>query len=160
MSNDTSLYIQKIDVIQDGMQIPKVEYDVYSRLDGKKLQKLNLSICGNDKINIYTNIDSISNIDIANPTSGYYTDICYPATSDAGTDITLDDRKKEFVEKNKTVCQEDCVFVGYNYKTKKANCSCDVKESSGFFENIVINRKKLYQNFLDINTIANVDFLL
>ena len=160
MSNDTSLYIQKIDVIQDGMQIPKVEYDVYSRLDGKKLQKLNLSICGNDKINIYTNIDSISNIDIVNPTSGYYTDICYPTTSDVGTDITLDDRKKEFVEKNKTVCQEDCVFVGYNYKTKKANCSCDVKESSGFFENIVINRKKLYQNFLDINTIANVDFLL
>ena len=160
ISNDTSLYILKIDVIQDGMQIPKVEYDVYSRLGGKKLQKLNLSICENDKINIYTYIDSIPNIDIINPKSRYYTDICYPTTSDFGTDITLNDRKEEFVEKNKTVCQEDCVFVGYNYKTKKANCSCDVKESSGFFENIVINRKKLYQNFLDINTIANVDFLL
>ena len=159
ISNDTSLYIQKIDVTQEGMQIPKVEYDVYSRLGGKKLQKLNLSICQNNKINIYTNIDSISNLDIINPTSGYYTDVCYPTTSDVGTDIILNDRKKEFVEKNKTVCQEDCNFVGYNYNTKKAKCSCDVKEASLFFKNIIINRNKLYQNFLDINSIGNIDFL-
>ena len=159
ISNDTSLYIQKIDVTQEGMQIPKVEYDVYSRLGGNKLQKLNLSICQNNKINIYTNIDSISNLDIINPTSGYYTDVCYPTTSDVGIDIILNDRKKEFVEKNKTVCQEDCNFIGYNYKTKKANCSCDVKEASLFFKNIIINRNKLYQNFLEINSIANIDFL-
>ena len=159
ISNDTSLYIQKIDVTQEGMQIPKVEFDVYSRLGGKKLQKLNLSICQNDKINIYTNIDSISNLDIINPTSGYYTDVCYPTTSDVGTDIILNDRKKEFVEKNKTVCQEDCNFVGYNFNTKRVNCSCDVKEASLFFENIIINRNKLYHNFLDINSIANIDFL-
>ncbi|MEE3472135.1 MAG: glutamine synthetase III, partial [Butyrivibrio hungatei] len=159
ISNDTSLYIQKIDVTQEGMQIPKVEYDVYSRLGGKKLQKLNLSICQNNKINIYTNIDSISNLDIINPTSGYYTDVCYHTTSVVGTEIILNDRKKEFVEKNKTVCQEDCNFIGYYYNTKKANCSCDVKEASLFFKNIIINRNKLYQNFLEINSIANIDFL-
>ena len=159
ISNDESLYILKIDVIQKGMKIPKVEYDVFSKLEGKNLQKLNLSICENDKINIFTSVDSISNLDIINPISKYYTDICYPATSDFGTDITLNDRKNEFVEKNKTVCQEDCIFIGYNYTSKKANCSCDVKEPSLTYKNMIIDKNKLFHNFLDINNIANIDFL-
>ena len=160
LSKYESLYILKIDVIQEGMKIPKVEYNIYSKLEGKNLQKLNLSICEKNKINIYTNIGSISNLDIINPISKYYTDICYPATSYFGTDITLNDRKNEFVEKNKTVCQEDCTFIGYNYTTKKANCSCNVKEPSLYYKNIIIDKNKLFRNFMDINYIANIDFLL
>ncbi len=160
ISNVTSIYIQKIEVVQEGFQIPKVEYKVYSRNREEKLQKLNLSVCEKDKINIYTNIESISNLDIIYPSSDYYNDICYPTTSDFGTDITLSDRKNEFVEKNRTVCQDDCTLIGYNYITKKANCSCDVKEPSLSYEKIGINKTKLFQNFLDVNFIANFDFLL
>ena len=99
-------------------------------------------------------------MDIINPKNGYYNNICYPTTSDFGTDITLNDRKNEFVEKNRTVCQEDCTFIGYNYTTKKANCSCSVRQPSAFYENIIIDKNKLYKYFLDINSIANIDFLL
>ena len=35
ISNNESLYIKKIEIIQEGMQIPKVEYDVYSRFREK-----------------------------------------------------------------------------------------------------------------------------
>ena len=34
------------------MKIPKAEYDVYCKLSGKNLQKLNLSICKNNKISL------------------------------------------------------------------------------------------------------------
>ena len=159
LSNDTLLYIKKTDVFQEGMLIPKVEYDVYARLAGLKLEQLNLSICEKDKINIFTSVNVTGNLDILNSTSGYYTDVCYRATSDFGTDMTLRDRKSEFVERNKTVCQEDCVFKGYNYTTKKAKCSCSVKEASFSFEDIYINKTKLYNNFLDIKSIANIDFI-
>ena len=159
ISNDTLLYIKKTDVYQEGMLIPKVEYDVYARLAGLKLEQLNLSVCANDKINIFTSVNVTGNLDVLNSTSGYYTDICYQATSDSGTDMTLNDRKIEFVERNKTVCQDDCVFSGYNYTTKKAKCSCNVKEASFSFKDIYINKTKLYNNFLDIKSIANIDFL-
>ena len=32
------------------MKIPKVEYNVYSKLSGKYLIKLNLSVCENTKV--------------------------------------------------------------------------------------------------------------
>ena len=44
------------------------------------------------------------NVDELNSGSGYYNDICYTTTSEDGTDISLKDRKKDFIDKNKTVC--------------------------------------------------------
>ena len=44
--------MKKIDVIQEGMKIPKVEYDVYSKLNGNILVKLNLTVCQNSKISL------------------------------------------------------------------------------------------------------------
>ena len=41
------------------------------------------------------------NIDKFNINSGYYNDICYTATSDSGTDITLTDRKEEYKKGDK-----------------------------------------------------------
>ena len=40
--------------------------------------------------------------------SGFYNDICYTYTSDKGKDISLDDRRKEFIDKNLAVCEENC----------------------------------------------------
>ena len=68
-----------------------------------------------------------------NSSSGYYNDICYTASSNKGTDIILKNRKKEFVESNKTVCQEDCYFSAYDYNTQRIKCLCKVKESSSVF---------------------------
>ena len=99
---DEMLFMKKVDVIIEGMKIPKVEYDVYSKLNGSSLIKLNLSYCSNSKVDISVPTIIFESIDKLNSSSGYYNDICYTATSDSGTDIILNDRKSEFVEGNKT----------------------------------------------------------
>ena len=94
ISDDQLIYIKKIDVIQEGMKIAKVEYDVYTKLFGENLTKLNLSICENAKISITVPVKINENIDILNSSSEYYKDICYKSKSDSGTDIIINDRKK------------------------------------------------------------------
>ena len=50
-----------------------------------------------------------------NSSSDYYNDLCYIIREDNGYDLILKDRQKEFIERNKTLCQEDCTFYEYNY---------------------------------------------
>ena len=102
------------------MLIPKIEFDVYYKLNGTNLIKLNLSYCTDTKIDISIPVKISGNIDIHNSSSGYYNDLCYKTKSDIGTDITLKDRKNEFIENNKTVCQDNCIFSDYDNKIKKA----------------------------------------
>ena len=154
------LYMKKIDVIQEGMQIPKIEYEVYTKYNRSNLLKLNLSICNDIKIDISIPIKLTENIDKYNPSSKYYNDICYTATSDSGTDITMKDRKEEFINNNKTLCQDECTFSEYNYITQKAKCLCDVVESSSSFSNMKINKLGLYKNFIDIKNIININILV
>ena len=159
LSDNATIYMKMIEVKEEGMKIPKVEYDVYSQLSSNKLEQLNLSICQEDNIIISIPVELTEHIDKANIKSGYYNDICYKATSDDGTDITLKDRKNEFIDGNKTLCQEDCDFVDYNYNTHKVNCSCQVKASYSPADCMHINKKKLLENLKNIKNIANVMIL-
>ena len=61
--------------------------------------------------------------------------------------LILKDRKKEFIEDKKAVCQDGCDFSNYDYKYKKAQCSCDVKESSDKYEDMKIIKEKSPKNF-------------
>ena len=142
------------------MKIPKIEYNVYSKLFGKNLTKLNLTVCGNNKIDILLPVEISESLDKLNSSSGYYNDICYITTSDSGIDITLKDRKTEFIEGNKTTCQEDCIFSGYDDSNKKAKCSCKVKESSFNIFDLKINKTKLYENFIDVKNIGNFKIMI
>ena len=157
LTDDEILYIKMLEISQEGMRIPKIEYDVYAKLDGEKLTKLSLNSCENNKISLSIPVNNIDNIDKLNVKSGYYNDFCYTATSDRGTDITLRDRKNEYP--SKTVCQDDCVFIDYNYTTKKAKCSCEAKESKTSFADMKINKKKLLDNFKNIKNIVNFNIL-
>ena len=103
--DNEQIYIKKIDIIQDEMNTLKVEYDVYAKLFGINLIKLNLTACENSKISIFLPMKITESLDKLNSSSGYYNDICYTTTSEDGTDITLKDRKTEFIDKDKTVCQ-------------------------------------------------------
>ena len=150
----------KIDIEQEGMKTPKVVYDIYSKLSGNQLKQLNLSLCNNTKLSLYLPFELSENIDILNASSGYYNDICYPTTSDKGTDIPLKDRQKNFVEENKAVCPDDCFFEDYDEEKKRAQCSCQVKPSPSFFADMKINKTELYKNFLDIKNIANIKILI
>ena len=121
------LYILKLDVKQEGFKTPKIEYEVYYPLFNKGLIKLNMTACANLKIDLSIPMVLSDDIDKVNASSGYYNDICYTTTSENGTDISLSDRKKDFIDNNLTVCEEDCNFVRYDYTLGKAVCSCKVK---------------------------------
>ena len=71
ISNDKKLYIKKIDVEQFGFQIPKVEYDIYSKLNDSNLIKLDKLVCPNVKFNIDFPIKLTESLDIFNKSSGY-----------------------------------------------------------------------------------------
>ena len=155
--------MQKIDVVQEGFKIPKVEISVFAKIDDDdtKTIKLNLSLCQNSKMDISIPVVLNEDIDKLNTSSGYYNDLCYTSTTEAGTDIILKDRKKEFIDGNKTVCQEDCDFTGYDYSIQKAKCSCKVKESSNSFEKMNIDRNGFFNgvNF-NFKNIANINLLI
>ena len=160
ISSNETLFMKKIDIVQEGMKIPKVEYDVYCKLFGKNLIKLNLTVCQKSKISILIPIEISEHLDIFNSSSGYYNDICYTKTSKGGTDISLKDRQKEFINDDKIVCQEDCDFSEYNYETLLAKCSCKVKKSSQSFSDMNIDKAKLLENFINIKNIINYNFLI
>ena len=148
ISYNDSLYIMKMDFKQEEFNISKIEFEIYSKLSGNNLVKLNKSLCNDCSIFFLVPIIITGNIDKLNSSSGYFKDICYTATSDSGTDITLLDRRKELINSNQITCQENCEFSEYNYISHKANCSCKVKESSSLsFDYIHINKTKLFENF-------------
>ena len=151
--------MKKIEYFQEGMKIPKIVYDVYNKLNGTNLIKLDLSFCANVKVDISIPIEINENLDKFNSSSDYYKDICYIATSDNGSDMILRDRKKEFIEKNMTICQESCFFSEYDYDTKRAKCSCDIIETFSSLKDIKIDKTKLFNNFIDIKNIGNIRLL-
>ena len=154
--NNELLYIKILEIKQEGMRIPKIEYDIYTKY-GDNLTKLNISFCQNNDISLLIPVDKIDNIDKLNKNSGYYNDFCYTATTESGTDITLKDRKNEFP--SIAVCQDDCDFVDFNNTLKKAKCSCKAKESSSTFANMKINKNKLLGGLKNFKNIANLNLL-
>ena len=161
ISNSSILYILKIDIKEYGYKIPKIEYEIYKLLTENNLTKLDLSPCKNEKIehSIPVTIND-DDIDKHNSSSKYYNDICSTTTSDYGTDISMPDRRDNFIDNNMTLCEENCKFIKYDYKREKAKCSCDIKLSIPFLiEDIRINKYELYKSFTDIKNILNIKLM-
>ena len=76
------------------MKIPKIEYEIYCKLNNSNLVQLDKSICKDSKIDIILPVRLDEDINKLNSSSDYYNDICYTTSSESGTDITLEDRKK------------------------------------------------------------------
>ena len=145
--------------ILEGIKIPKVEYELYYPFYNQSFKKLNLEPCKNTKVEITIPVRIEDDIDKYNPNSKYYNDICSKATSDNGTDITLNDRKTEFINNNMSLCEENCRLINYDYETEKVKCSCDIKLNIPLFEDIRFNKDLLYKSFTDINNIINIKLL-
>ena len=160
LTNNETIYMKKIDIIQDGMTAKKIEYDVYRKLSENNLEKLNLSVCRNAKISINIPLEINGNIDKLNTSSGYFNEICYTATTDDGTDISLNDRKNEYIKGDNIICQEDCIFSEYDFNLKKAKCECFAKDSSSSFAEMNINKNKLFENLIDIKNLVNLNILV
>ena len=160
IQNNNSLYILQIISGEEGMKIPKLEYEVYYPLyNNNNLTKLNLSLCKDTKIEISISVQINDSLDKYNPKSDYYNDICSKGTSDSGTDISLKDRKNEYINNNMSLCEENCDLVGYNPDKEKAKCSCDIKLSIPSNYDIKFNKKDFLKSFTDINNIININIM-
>ena len=162
ISSDSYIYIFQIEIESDKYKIPKIEYEIYSNLKrgNLNLTKLNLTLCKNEKIEILIPVSINDDIEKYNASSDYYNNICSTTTSKFGTDISLSDRKNEFIGNNMTLCEENCNLVDYDYQIQKAKCSCDIKLNIPYlFDDIQINKEELYKSFTDINNIANLKLL-
>ena len=148
----------KIDVPQEGMKISKSDFLLFGKINNinnTQIIQLNKSICSDSNINIlYPVKNSPENLDILKSDSGYYNDICYGVSED-GVDVPLDDRQDKFI--NNTLCQDDCIFIEFNYAIGKANCSCKVQDDDIIrFE---INKTKILGNLKDITKISNIEII-
>ena len=160
ISNNDSLYILQIVSEEDGMKIPKIEYEIFYPLNnGTNLTKLNLSYCKGTKIEISIKVKINDNIDKYNLSSDYYNDICSKATSENGTDILLKDRRNEFVDNNMSLCEENCDLINYDFNTEKAKCSCDIKLNIPSNYDIKFNKKDFLKSFIDFKNIFNFNIM-
>ena len=79
LSEDEIIYIKILEIKQEGMLIPKIEYDFYKKLNRERLIKLNLNLFQNNKIYLIIPYKNIDNLDKLNTSSSYYNDFCYTA---------------------------------------------------------------------------------
>ena len=157
INENETLLILKIDYFEEGLLTPIIEYEVYN---SKTKEKLDLIYCKDIKIDI--SIPVIINEEDEfkhNLSSDYYNNICFTYTTENGTDITLNNRKNEFINKNMSLCEESCEYNGYNSNYKKAQCKCQTKTNFPLLSDIKINKNKLLNNFLNFKSSLNINIM-
>ena len=159
MSEKESLIIFKIDIYEEGLLIPMINYEVYNANTKKQL---NLSICNDENIKInvllpvYIEENSIYKY---NSSDKYYNDECYTYTTEDKTDITITDRKSEFIENNMSLCEANCKYNGYNITIKKAKCECEAKEEISIISEIYQKTEKIMNEFPNLKNATNLKIL-
>ena len=172
ISESQSLIIFKIDIKSIDKKTTYVKYEVYHPTTYKQL---NMSICKNLNIDIYTpvslnQIDSLlfhslsdSGYNLYNKSDPFYNEICTPYTTINGSDILLLDRKVDIFSKsgNEALCQSGCELLFYDETSKKAKCKCKVKEKEEYpdlKDGFKFDKKEIEDSFF--NTLSNSNFLV
>ena len=145
------LIILKKDYKSPYTLIPIIDYEIYHPINKSKL---NLEDCKDIKLNIPVSIDE-EKIFIYEPKSEFYTDNCFPYTTENGTDIIITDRKQEFKKKNLSLCENNCEYTGYDINTKKSSCECNVKNKMESIHEIMNKSNLLFNNFSNEEDISN-----
>ena len=115
-----------------------MQYEIYNPYNK---EKLNLSICINTTINIYTPIilsEKLQNLyedlkymgyDLLDINSPFYHNICTPYTTNDRTDVTLTDRANYYFNNEETVCQSNCKLSEYLVNSQYLKCDFDIMNS-------------------------------
>lgn len=135
----------KADIYYEGLLAPVVIYELYHpttkiKLDSIHRQDAQINITVPVKINE-------SDLYKHDPTDKFYNDICFSYTSEKGTDITLNDRQNEFIDKNLSLCESGCNYNSYDSKNKKVVCKCMTKLDLPLIKDIKIDKELLKKIF-------------
>ena len=152
--NDTEeLVIIKIENKIEGINIPIIQYEIYS----KNGTQLNLDICKNNNITYFIPVEINENeIYKYDPESNFYNNRCNKYKTENNTDITLYDRKNEFNDKNLSLCELNCTFRGYNPNTSKVECDCIINPGLNILD---INKTDLINKLKSTKTTTNLDVM-
>ena len=137
------LIILKIDYKTDDLLIPIIGYEIYHPIS--KIQ-LDLTDCKDIKFDIPVSIEE-DKLFKHNPKSEFYNDDCSSYTTENGTDIILTDRKQEFKDKNLSLCQNNCEYIGYNTSNKQSSCECIIQNKIDSISEIIKNPNLLANDF-------------
>ena len=79
------------------------------------------------------------NIELYNINDPFFNDICFQFSSEIDTDVTLNDRRKEYYV-NKSLCEDNCYLekLLINENNIKSVCSCKFKNEYSFNKNVGI----------------------
>ena len=154
MINDTEeLVIIKIENKIEGINIPIIQYEIYS----KNGTQLNLDICKNNNITYFIPVEINGNeIYKYDPESNFYNNRCNKYKTENNTDITLYDRKNEFNDKNLSLCELNCTFRGYNPNTSSVECDCIINPGLNILD---INKTDLINKLKSTKTTTNLDVM-
>ena len=157
INDEENLIILKFEKLTNIASEKNVQYEVYQPIT---LEKLNLSICSSNLIDLYIPIilsertqnlyDDLkeSGYDLFNENDSFYNDICTPYESENGTDVLLSDRKKDYYSANETTCQANCKFSEYSSESKYLKCECNVvSENIDTQEPEKFRGEMIYQSF-------------
>ena len=129
------LYIYKHEVNITIYDIPNTNFEVFTNTS-----LMNISFCPNKTINYILSIDlNESESYKYNPSDEYYSDNCTYLSK-----ISLYERKKEYNDKNLSICQANCIFIRYDIIEKSVTCSCDSINSYERNEELIY-KFKLYE---------------
>ena len=167
IDDDIPLIILKLEKTGELASNKNIQYEVYNPINKKKLD---LSVCKNEKINIYIPIDldektlelyddlQSYGYDLFNPNDTFYQDICSEYTTVNGTDILLSDRKKYFFNDTETSCQPGCQYSQYIKETKELKCECSINENNNIEpeKEIKFDGNMFFSSFYDVLKYSNI----
>ena len=61
--------------------------------------------------------------------SPFYHDVCTPFTNENGNDVLLEDRINDYFNEQLNICEDGCIFKGYNITTNLYTCQCPIKNA-------------------------------
>ena len=148
------LIILKIDYYKPGTLIPIIGYEVFHPIT--KI-KLDLSFCKDVLVNfnLPVSIDE-NNLFKYDPNNEYYTNECYPSTTEKETDILINDRQNEYNNNNMSICENNCTFNEYDKEAKKATCECGIKTKQLVISELINNTNTLSYNFTNVDQSSNI----
>ena len=134
--------------------IPIIIYEVYHPTTKKKLD---LKDCKDVLINynIPISIDE-NNLFKYDPESEYYTDICFPFSTENDTDILINDRHTEFNDNNMSICENNCTIKNYDNEKKNVICDCKTKTKDYLISELFNNTDILTYNFKNKEDSSNM----
>ena len=88
-----------------------------------------------------------NDLNIIDPTSSFYNDICTPFTNENGNDVLLDERRLDYFNEKYNFCEEGCKLINYYETSHRLACRCQIKSTSSDVSNYQINPIEIPKDF-------------